>query len=257
MHWMRFRHAGAAGFGRLEGDEVVVHEGDLYGASAPTGQRLPQSQIEWLSPCEPGKTLALWNNFAAAAAKNGWATPAEPLYFVKTRNALAAPDSMIRRPRSYAGRVLFEGELAVVIGRRAMDVPVERAADHVLGYACANDVTALDLLRADASFEQWTRAKGFDTFGPIGPVIATGLDVGALTVVTRVNGRERQRYPVSDMFFSPLQLVSLLSRDMTLEPGDVILCGTSLGASVLPPGATVEIEIDGIGVLRNRMEPAS
>ena len=256
MQWLRFRHGGAVRFGVLEGDQIAVHDGDMYGDCAPTGQRIARSEIEWLPPCEPSKMLALWNNFHAAAAKNGWATPPEPLYFVKTPNTLAAHDTDIRRPRSYAGRVLFEGELAVVIGRRATDVPIEQAADHVFGYTCVNDVTALEVLRADPSFEQWTRAKSFDGFAPLGPVISSGLDPAALTVVTRMNGRERQRYPVADMIFSPLQLVSLLSRDMTLEPGDVICCGTSLGAAPMPPGAVVEVEIDGIGILRNRMGPA-
>lgn len=256
MQWMRFRHEGRARFGVLDGDAVVVHDGDMYGDCSPTGERIAQSQIEWLPACQPSKMLALWNNFHAAAAKNGWSTPSEPLYFVKTPNTVAAHDMDIRRPRSYTGRVLFEGELAVVIGRRAIDVSVEQAADHVFGYTCANDVTALEVLRADPSFEQWTRAKSFDGFAPIGPVIASGVDPAGLTVVTRMNGRERQRYPVADMIFSPLQLVSLLSRDMTLEPGDVILCGTSLGAAPMPPGAVVEVEIDGIGTLRNRMGPA-
>jgi 2-keto-4-pentenoate hydratase/2-oxohepta-3-ene-1,7-dioic acid hydratase in catechol pathway len=133
-------------------------------------------------------------------------------------------------------------------------VPEADAAAHVFGYTCINDVTALDLLAADPSFPQWTRAKGFDGFAPVGPVIATGIDPAGLVVRTLVNGRERQNYPVADMIFPPAKLVSLISRDLTLEPGDVIACGTSLGVLPMRPGTTVEVAIDGIGTLKNVFE---
>jgi 2-keto-4-pentenoate hydratase/2-oxohepta-3-ene-1,7-dioic acid hydratase in catechol pathway len=144
---------------------------------------------------------------------------------------------------------VYEGELGIVIGRRALDLAPEQAAEAIFGYTCVNDVTALDLVTTEPA--QWTRAKSFDGFGPFGPVIATGLDVALLSVRTLVNGRERQNYPISDLVFSPHELVSWLSRDLTLEPGDVIACGTSLGVGVLKPGTTVEVEVPGIGVLKN------
>jgi 2-keto-4-pentenoate hydratase/2-oxohepta-3-ene-1,7-dioic acid hydratase in catechol pathway len=202
----------------------------------------------------PGKIVALWNNFHAAAAKNGWAVPAEPLYFIKSTGALNAHLAPIRKPASYDGRVVYEGELGIVIGRTCRNVPEADAAAHVFGYTCINDVTALDLLAADPSFPQWTRAKGFDGFAPVGPVIATGIDPAGLVVRTLVNGRERQNYPVADMIFPPAKLVSLISRDLMLEPGDVIACGTSLGVLPMRPGTTVEVAIDGIGTLKNVFE---
>jgi 2-keto-4-pentenoate hydratase/2-oxohepta-3-ene-1,7-dioic acid hydratase in catechol pathway len=148
--------------------------------------------------------------------------------------------------------VVFEGELGIVIGKTATAVAEADALDHVFGYTCANDVTVADILNRDASFAQWVRAKGFDTFCPMGPVVATGLDPATLVVTTVLNGEERQNYPISDMRFSVQQLVSLISQDMTLNPGDVILCGTSVGVGSMKPGSQVEIGIDGIGTLSNR-----
>jgi 2-keto-4-pentenoate hydratase/2-oxohepta-3-ene-1,7-dioic acid hydratase in catechol pathway len=251
MKWLRFRVDGRGAFGVLDGDEVAVHSGDLFTSPHPTGERIAVAAIEWLTPCQPSKMLALWNNFRAAAEKNGWAQPAEPLYFVKTPNSYNAHGAPIPVPGSDVGRVAYEGELAVVIGRRARAVSVADAPSHIFGYTCANDVTAIELLFRDASFPQWTRAKGFDGFGVFGPVIETAFDVRTASVRTTVAGRERQNYALSDMFFSPAELVSRISHDMTLEVGDVILCGTSLGVLPMKPGSTVEVTIDGIGTLAN------
>lgn len=251
MKWMRFRHEGEAGFGRLEGESVAVHRGDMFGEPQPTGERLAVADIEWLAPCRPGKVIGLWNNFAAAAEKNGWSRPAEPLYFLKAPNSFSAHDAPIPPPPGYDGRVAYEGELAIVIGRRASTVAPEDAAAHIFGYTCANDVTAMEILQRDPSFPQWTRAKGFDGFCPFGPVIETDFDPARATLRTLVAGRERQHYPLADMFFAPEELVSRLSHDMTLEPGDVILCGTSLGVLPMKPGSRVEVHVDGIGTLAN------
>ncbi len=251
MKWMRCRHGGRELFGVLEGDSLAVHEGELFGEHRPSGERVPVAGVEWLMPCRPGKMLALWNNFRAAAEKNGWAIPAEPLYFVKTPNSHAAHGQAIAAAPPEAGRVAYEGELAIVIGRRAQRVSVEQSAAHIFGYACANDLTAIELLNRDPAFPQWTRAKGFDGFGVFGPVVETDFDWRAASVRTFVGGRERQNYPLADMIFTPPELVSRLSHDMTLESGDVILCGTSLGVLPMKPGTTVEVEIDGIGRLAN------
>ena len=251
MKWLRGVHAGREVFGLLLGDEVAVHSGDLFDSPSPTGERLPLACLAWLTPCRPSKMIALWNNFAAAAEKNGWSRPAEPLYFLKAPSSFAAHGQAIPVPTPDVGRVAYEGELAIVIGRRAKAVPVEQAASHIFGYSCANDVTAMELIARDPSFAQWARAKSFDGFGVFGPVIETDLDVAAATLRTTVGGRERQNYPLADMFFTPAELVSRLSHDMTLEPGDVILCGTSLGALPMKPGTTVEVVIDGLGTLRN------
>ncbi len=251
MKWMRCRHQGRELFGVLEDDHLTVHEGDLFGAHRATGERIAVAGVEWLTPCRVGTMLALWNNFRAAAEKNGWATPAEPLYFVKTPNSHAAHGQAIAAVEAPVGRVAYEGELAIVIGRRAIGVSPDAAAAHILGYACANDLTAIELLNRDASFAQWTRAKGFDGFGVIGPVIETDFDAATASVRTFVGDRERQNYPLADMIFPPHELVSRISHDMTLQPGDVILCGTSLGVLPMKPGTTVEVEIDGIGRLVN------
>ena len=251
MFWARIDVGGRVLSGTVEGDHLHVHSGDMFGGAAGTGEMVPLAGARWLTPCQPSKMLALWNNFHASAAKNSWQVPAEPLYFVKTANSFSAHEAVIPQPVSYTGRVFYEGELGVVIGRRAQRVSVADAPAHIFGYTCIDDVTAAEIFDRDPSFAQWTRAKNFDGFGAFGPVIATGVDPLALTVRTLVNGRERQNYPVADMIFSPAQLVSLISQDMTLLPGDVIACGTSLGVLPMKPGTTVEIAIDGVGTLRN------
>ena len=251
MKWIRFRHGERTGFGAIDGDNVVVHQGELWCDPQATAERLPLTAIEFLTPCHPGKMIGLWNNFNALAEKNGWSRPPEPLYFLKAPNSYCAHSQTIRPPEGDVGRVAYEGELAIVIGRTARAVSVASAPGHIFGYTCANDVTAMELIGRDTSFAQWTRAKSFDTFGVFGPCIETDFDPSTATVRTRVADRERQNYPLSDMTFSPAELVSLLSHDMTLLPGDVILCGTSVGVMPMKPGARVEVEIDGIGVLSN------
>ncbi|HLI10807.1 MAG TPA: fumarylacetoacetate hydrolase family protein [Alphaproteobacteria bacterium] len=252
--WVRFAESGRTGFGSLEGDTIAVHEGDLFAGARPTGRSLPLETVTLLTPCQPSKMICLWNNFHALAAKFNFATPSEPLYFLKAGSAFHPTGAPIPRPPGYDGRVIFEGELGIVIGRRCKAVSEAAAADHIFGYTCVNDVTAFDLLNKDPSFAQWTRAKSFDGFGVFGPAIATGLNAEALTIRSLLNGEERQNYPVADMFFKPARLVSLISRDMTLLPGDIIACGTSLGAGTMKPGSRIEIAIDGIGTLANTME---
>jgi 2-keto-4-pentenoate hydratase/2-oxohepta-3-ene-1,7-dioic acid hydratase in catechol pathway len=251
QRWVRFAHEGTVGFGTLEGGAIEVCRGDMFEGAAPTGAVLPLAEATLLMPVQPTKVIALWNNFHALAHKLGLADPAEPLYLVKTPNSYLEPGGVICQPRC-EGKVVFEGELGIVIGRTASGVTPDEAMRHVFGYTCGNDVTVADILHRDASFPQWVRAKGFDTFCPLGPAVATGLDPATLVVRTRLNGELRQDYPVSDMRFSVAELVSHISQDMTLVPGDVILCGTSIGVGSMKPGSTVEVEIDGIGTLANR-----
>jgi 2-keto-4-pentenoate hydratase/2-oxohepta-3-ene-1,7-dioic acid hydratase in catechol pathway len=253
-HWVRFEHDGSEGFGTLSGESILVHDGDLFEAPASTGHELQLPDVRLLPPVRAGKLIAVWNNLRAAADKYGWDEPPEPLYLLKPSSCIIGQGETIQRPASYDGRIVFEGELGVIIGRRCKEVSESEAGECIFGYTCVNDVTALGLIDADKSFPQWTRSKGFDTFGVLGPVAATGLDPAALTVKATLNGRERQNYPVSDMFFGPTALVSHLSRNMTLEAGDVIACGTSLGVAPMKPGQTVEVTIDGIGTLSNRFE---
>ena len=252
--WIRYEVGGQAGFGLLEGEDIAVCQGDMFGAFERTGELRLLNGVTTLLPCVPGKLIGLWNNYHAQAAKQGLSIPEEPLWFIKAASSYCAHGQPFTVPASYDGRVVYEGELGLVIGKTCKSISVDAAADAIFGLTCLNDVTALDLLTRDASFAQWTRAKSFDTFGIFGPVIATGLDWQTLNVRTLVNGRERQNYPCSDMIFSPAQIVASLSREMTLQPGDVIACGTSLGVLPIKPGTVVEIVIDGIGVLRNTFE---
>jgi 2-keto-4-pentenoate hydratase/2-oxohepta-3-ene-1,7-dioic acid hydratase in catechol pathway len=249
--WIRYEYAGTTGFGTLDGQRIAEHEGDLFASPRPNGRSLALSDVRILAPCVPGKMPALWNNFHARAAKEGLPLPADPLVFLKGNNAFCAHGDAIRKPAHFGGRVIFEGELGIVIGKRMIDVAEADAPAHIFGYTIVNDVTAVEILRSDKTFEQWTRSKSFDTFCPIGPVIATGIDPDTLTVRSLLDGQERQNYPVADMIFRPARLASLISRDMTLEPGDIIACGTSVGAGSMKPGSRIEIAIDGIGVLSN------
>ena len=251
MHWIRFDHAGKIGFGVLDGDVIQIHEGDMFADATATPATVPLAAVTLLTPTVPTKMIALWNNYHALAAKLNLAAPPEPLYLLKAPNSFLAGGQIIRVPASYGGKVVYEGELGVVIGRRAANVSEAEAGRYIFGYTCINDVTAAEILQKDPSFAQWTRAKSFDTFGVFGPVIATGLNPLDLHVKTLLDGKERQNYPVSDMIFKPAQIVSLISRDMTLYPGDVICCGTSIGVGSMKPGNKVEIVIDGIGTLSN------
>jgi 2-keto-4-pentenoate hydratase/2-oxohepta-3-ene-1,7-dioic acid hydratase in catechol pathway len=250
--WIAFKHDGKSGFGQIEGDRVAVYEGDIFSGARRTNTVLNITDVAIDMPCRPGKLITLWNNYRAQAAKQNLPIPAEPLYLIKSPSSYAAHEDIVPSPTAYTGRVVYEGELGIVIGRRCKSVTEEEAKQAIFGYTCINDITALDLIAKDASFAQWTRAKCFDGFGVIGPAIATGLDWSALNVKTLVNGRERQNYLCNDMIFSPEKIVHAISQDMTLEPGDVIACGTSLGVLPMKPGTIVEIHIEGIGTLRNQ-----
>ncbi len=257
QHWVGYSHQGQLGFGLLNGNQIDVHTGDMFDSPSPTGGQLALADVQIELPCKPQKFIGLWNNYYAQATKQNLALPLEPLYFIKAASSYCAHGQPIVSPASYDGRVVYEGELGLVIGKTCKNASLDEGLSAIFGVTCVNDVTALDLISRDASFAQWTRAKSFDTFGVFGPVIATGLDLNALTVKTLVNGRERQNYPCSDMIFSPAHIVSALSKEMTLHPGDLIACGTSLGVLPIKPGTVVEVVIDGIGVLRNTFMPGT
>ncbi len=252
--WIRFRHADAIKFGILNEDIVTVHSGDMFAGAEATSEKHSIQDLELLAPCKPGIIIGLWNNFRMAASKNGWAIPREPLYFFKPPSCCIAHGDTIVKPKSYQGRVMYEGELGIVIGKESKDLTANEVDDSIFGYTCVNDVTALQIIEEDDSFAQWCRAKSFDTFGAIGPNITCDIDPDLLQVKTMLNGRVRQDYSVSDMIFSPRELVRLISRDMTLLPGDIIICGTSLGVLPMKSGCTVEVEINEIGTLSNSFE---
>jgi 2-keto-4-pentenoate hydratase/2-oxohepta-3-ene-1,7-dioic acid hydratase in catechol pathway len=250
-HWVRYRMDGAEAFGTLHDDLVIEHRGDMFDRNKPTGRSAPLDRVQLLAPVQPTKVIALWNNFGELRAKLNLAHPEEPLYLLKSPNSWSAHGAAIPLPHG-GGKVVFEGELGIVIGKRCSAATESDAMACVFGYTCANDVTVADILFRDASFAQWTRAKGQDGFCPIGPAVVTGLVPSTLTVRTLLDGQVRQQYPISDMTFSVAQLVSRISLDMTLLPGDVILCGTSVGVGSMKPGSLVEVEIEGIGRLANR-----
>ena len=252
-NWLHFRYKDSAMYGVLEDTLIHIYSGELFNDPQPVGETCAIDNVEILTPCRPKKMLGLWNNFYSRAEHEGWEIPAEPLYFAKTANSYCAHQQPIRRPASYHGPVCFEGELGIVIGKTCSRVTEQQATDYVFGYTCVNDVTAKEILTRDPTFPQWTRAKSFDSFGVFGPVITTGLDPEDLVVQSYLDGELLQDYPVTDMIFSPFQLVSLISQDITLEPGDIIACGTALGADEMIDGQTIEIVIEGIGILSNRM----
>jgi len=226
--------------------DEMLHPRAALGSDTAIGEAIPLGDLTLVAPVVPGKFIGLWNNYKAAAEKGGMAHPVHPLYFFKANTSLCGPGAEVSLPAA-AGRVVFEGELGIVIGETCKNVTPEQAKDVILGYTCVNDFTSLDVLNADPSFPQWTRAKSFDGFGVVGPVIDTDVDWRALTIKVFVNDRERQSYPAADMILSTEQIVSCLSHDLTLHPGDLIACGTSIGARPVKPGMAVEVVIEGIG----------
>lgn len=249
--WIRYQQGDQQGFGKLDDHTIHCYSGDIYGKSHATGETLSLKDVTLLAPCQPTKIVAMWNNFHELAEAQNLTPPEFPFYFIKPESCVSHHGAEIIHPQGYDGRLIYEGELGVVIGKTCKNVSREEAANYVLGYTCINDVTAIHLLFKYEAFPQWTRSKSFDSFGVIGPCIAELDDPDSLVVKTIVNGEERQNYPVADMFFSPLDLVSLISGDMTLHPGDVIACGTSLGVKTMKPETTVKVVIDGIGSLTN------
>ena len=213
------------------------------------GDRVDMAEVKLLAPTTPGKIVAVGRNYLDHARELGNEPPAEPILFLKPPSALLHPEGDIRLPQA-SRQVDFEGELALVVSRRARHVEEKKWRDYVLGFTCANDVTARDLQRRDVQF---TRAKSFDTFCPLGPWIATDVNASNLRLITRVNGEVRQDERTSEMLFNPARLLAFISDVMTLEPGDVILTGTPAGVGPLHAGDTVEVEIEGIGILRNHV----
>jgi 2-keto-4-pentenoate hydratase/2-oxohepta-3-ene-1,7-dioic acid hydratase in catechol pathway len=232
------------------GQEVVAEiQGDpLYQPVVPTGVQVPLTDVRLLAPVIPrSKVIGIGKNYADHAAEMGGEAPAEPLMFLIPNTAVVGPGDPVVLPRQ-TSEVHYEGELAVVIRRICKDVPPERVKDVVYGYTCANDVTARDLQRADG---QWARAKGFDTFCPLGPWIETDLDPSDLALVTRRDGEVVQDGTTADMVHDVAALVSHASQAFTLLPGDVILTGTPAGVGPVVSGQRVEVEIEGIGTLSN------
>lgn len=255
MRVVRFAHQEKIRYGIVDERELVVLAGDpMFAGFDTTGERVPIGEVTLLAPSIPrSKIVCVGKNYVDHAAEMGGEAPAEPLLFLKPNTSVIGPDDAIVRPPQ-SKQTDYEGELAVVIGRVAKNVPAERALDYVFGYTIGNDVTARDLQRSDG---QWSRAKGFDTFCPLGPVIETEFDLdGGARVMTRVNGEVRQDGPISDMVHSVPDIIAYASAAFTLLPGDVILTGTPAGVGPFSAGDVIEVEITGLGILRNTARDA-
>ena len=271
MRIARFAHGGDVGYGIVEDVQQDGAAGTVTGADADglvvaellghpfgigdeairlTGVRYPLADVRLLAPVLPSKVVAIGRNYADHAAELGNEVPDDPIIFLKPSTAVVGPRDPIVYPAQLSERVDFEGELAVVIGRLCRQVPPERVGEVIFGYTCANDVTARDIQARDG---QWTRAKGFDTFCPLGPWIETEVDPSDLELTTRVNGEVRQRARTSQLRFGVPALIAYVSQIMTLLPGDVLLTGTPAGGGPLTAGDQVSVTIESIGTLTNRV----
>ena len=251
MRLARFRHGNRIATGSVEDDYVRPLAGTFFHNPVPTGEDVPLSEVRLLAPVLPSKIVAVGKNYADHAAEMGGDVPEEPVIFIKPSTAVIGPADPIPYP-AMSSRVDHEAELAVVLGRVARHIRAEDAGRYILGFTCGNDVTARDLQAKDG---QWTRAKGFDGFCPLGPWIETELDPTDLWLECRVNGEVRQSARTSQLTFGPNRLVEFISQVMTLLPGDVILTGTPAGVGPLEVGDKVEVEVEGIGVLQNEVAP--
>jgi len=248
VHYVRYERQGAISYGVLEGDEVRRLSGELFGAHQITSERHKLSEVKLLYPCRPPKVFAVGGNYKSHL--EGRPAPKRPEIFYKPTTSLQHPGEPILIPPD-AHNVHYEGELVVVIGRRLKRASEAEAREGIFGYTCGNDVSERDWQNGPDKDMQWWRAKGADTFGPMGPAIARGLDLEKAFLRTRLNGKVVQEQLVSDLLFGPVAIVSWISRYVTLEPGDVIFTGTPGTTAAMKPGDVVEVEIEGIGVLRN------
>lgn len=258
MSYCRFQYQNVTRYGLIEsvrGDATITRTL----ATAPSSfsdfehgdkTEIPSNTVRLLAPVEPSKIVCIGRNYREHAKELNHPIPAEPLIFLKPPSSVIGTGDEIRRPNALSQRVDFEGELGIVVANRCYRLrPGDDARSYILGYTCINDVTARDLQEKDG---QWTRAKGFDTFCPVGPVVAEVLDPWkGVDVQTRVNGQERQNGTTADFLFPLDVLIRFISQVMTLEPGDLIATGTPAGVGPLQPGDTIEVTVEGVGTLTN------
>ncbi len=257
MRIVRFegiREAGPVRFGELDGQIIYEVDGQPYAAAQRTGRHYERQAVRLRTPVVPSKIIGIGLNYRDHAAEHHVELPPVPLMLFKAPSALIGPQEPILLPRG-VGRIDLEGELVVVIGRRARRIPADKAADYILGYTCGNDVSARDVQKQDRMWP--ARSKSFDTFAPVGPWIETGVKPEILRLRTLVNGQARQDCSTAEMVFNVFEVVSFLSQVLTLEPGDCIFTGTPSGVSEIQPGDRVEIEIEEIGTLVNPVQAAT
>ena len=249
MKYVRFEGLNGPRWGVVKGDEVFSLSKPPYGGVDYDGEKLPLSQCRLLAPCEPTKIICVGKNYAEHAKEMGAEPPGFPVLFMKGPNTVNRPGGAIHAP-DFVSRLDYEGELAVVIRRRAKDVKAKGFSDYVLGYTCLNDVTARDVQRHDG---QWTRGKSMDGFCPMGPWVTDEADPSGLKLTTRLNGKVVQQGDTADFITPVPQLLEFITAAMTLEPGDVIATGTPAGVGPMIPGDAVEVEVEGIGILKNHV----
>lgn len=234
----------------VRGDKGTILSGDIFGEYSETGAVIDMKGAEYMTPCDPTKIVAVGLNYGDHAREMGLEIPDFPALFLKPSSSAAAHNGVIIYP-PMSKQVDYEAELAIMIGRTASYISEDEAPGYIFGFTCLNDVTARDLQAQDS---QWTRAKGFDTFAPIGPVIETELDPDSAEIRLRLNGEVKQRSSTSNFIFKTNRLVSLISQIMTLYPGDIITTGTPSGIGPMKRGDVVQVEIEGIGTLQNTVK---
>ncbi len=249
MKFGRFKKDDKIFYGTVEGAYVREISGDIFGQYTILNKKSALNEIEILAPCMPSKIIAVGLNYRSHAEEVKMELPEEPILFLKPSTAVIGPEQNVLYP-AMSKQVDYEGELGVVIGKECRSVSIEQAPVYILGYTCFNDVTARDLQKKD---KQWTRAKGFDTFAPMGPFIETDFDPANALIETYLNGEKKQSGSTSDLIFPVFFLVSFISQVMTLLPGDVIATGTPSGIGPMQEGDVVEVRIAGLGTLRNRV----
>jgi 2-keto-4-pentenoate hydratase/2-oxohepta-3-ene-1,7-dioic acid hydratase in catechol pathway len=247
MKFARFTAGGESYGGLIEDSLLKVVTGDIFGGYQITGKTFPLSEVQLLPPVLPSKIIGAGLNYKAVAKARGVEFPTVPILFLKPSSGIIGPDQGIVVPDAVR-QPMFEVEIAVVIGKKGKNIPVDKAADYIFGFTLANDVTAKDHM---IKGQPWTRGKAFDTFTPLGPWIVQGLDPDNIDLSLTINGEEKQKGNTSDMIFSIYELIADISSSMSLEPGDVILSGTPFGGSEFARGDTIELRSPQIGVMTN------
>jgi len=244
---VRFERQGRSAHGILDGDRVRELRGSPFDSLDDVGMAIPLNEVKLLAPCEPSKIMAMAGNYRSHLEDTP--VPKNPEVFYKPPSCLLEPGGRIVIPGGTED-VHYEGELVVVIGKRAKDISPDQSFAHIFGYTCGNDISARDWQKND---KQWWRAKGSDTFGPLGPWIVKGIEPGDLQITTRLNGEVKQSARTSELIFDVPAIVSFISKHLTLLPGDLIFTGTPGKTSAMKSGDVVEVEIEKIGILRNRV----
>jgi 2-keto-4-pentenoate hydratase/2-oxohepta-3-ene-1,7-dioic acid hydratase in catechol pathway len=250
--YVRFKQKDQIKEGFLEGETIALLNGGMYVGGVPTSDTVSVRDVTLLTPCQPSKVVCVGLNYKDHAKEMNMEMPKEPLLFLKPSTSVIGDGDEIVAPH-HSNRLDYEGELAIVIGRQAKNIKIEDAAEYIFGYSCANDFTARDLQLADG---QWARGKSFDTFCPIGPGIVKNINENNAQIELKVNGVVKQNSNLNQLIFNVNEIVSYISRQMTLLPGDVILTGTPHGVGTVVPGDTMAVSISGIGTLTNTLTQA-